>query len=155
MVKVITVLIVALAVASGAAAQTLTQGQNWNIGLGSQVDISGAAGSANNLQGLTTFNTQSLGSGLGTVGTQSFTSALLQSASINEDQEKTAELLAQASPLVQTMDGLGTGGTFDLGGLSSMGSLSAPYGGSSASLGTLTAGIPWDTSQTGGLGKPW
>ncbi len=155
MVKVITVLVVALAFVSGAAAQTLTQGQNWSIGLNNQVDMSGAAGSASSIQGLTTLTGQDLTSSLGATGTQSFSSALTQIGSIGEDEEQTADLLLQAAPFMQIMDGLGTGSLLDLGSLSTTGTISTPFSDTPAPLGISTGAIPWDTEKTGGLGKPW
>jgi hypothetical protein len=155
MVKVITVLVVTFVVASGAGAQTLTQVQNWNLGLNNDIGLSGAGGSASSLQGLTTLNTQSLGSGLTAMGTQNFGTVLLQSASTGQDQDQAADLILQATPLVQSLDGLGTGSLMSLGQSSSLGTISTPFANTSAPLGISSSGIPWDTQKVGGLGKPW
>jgi hypothetical protein len=150
MVKVVSIsVVVILAVASGVSGQTLTQGQTWNIGLGSNVNLIGAGGSASNMQGLTALNMQSLGSGLGVTGTQDFNTALLQIGSVCDDPQA-PELIAQATPLILSVDGL----NMDLSNLGGMSSFT-PFTGTSAPFGVSTASIPWDIEGTGGLGKPF
>jgi hypothetical protein len=154
MVKVVTFsIIVALVAGTGANAQLLTQSQNWNLGLGSGIDLGGAGGSASTLQGLDVTSLQNLSGGLGTGSTQTFSGAMLQIGS----QYGSNETIDQATPLIQSMDGLGTGllTNGSLLNLTSTGQISSPFSGASSPLGISTASIPWDSQAAGGLPKPW